>query len=402
MKQCLSDFVVEEVAAPPLSSSGDHTLLLVNKTNINTLDAVREIAAQLGIRRNDVAFAGLKDKYAVASQFFSVPIRVTDRIMGRGFTAEPAGTLSQPISSVHLQANRFSITLRDLSKADVREVRESFTLACKWGVPNYFDLQRFGSARHGKGFPAKFLIKGDYETALRIVLTATSRMDTRRIKEFRRMIDRMWGNWKECNDALPPSDQRKIISHLVEHPFDFRGAIQKLNHRLLSLMVFSYQSYIWNRSLVRFLERTPGIENTFVYEHPFGSFLFYERLHPELLEKLKNEFLPLASRGVTFDDPLKKEVTESVLAEEGLTLQEFYIRKVRKVFLSSIPRKVVVIPQETNPPETGKDEANQGKRFLRLSFSLPPGSYATVVIKRIWPRRGKKTVHGRERTGRHF
>lgn len=76
-------------------------------------------------------------------------------------------------------------------------------------------------------------------TTLRIAFTTTSRTDTRKVKESRRLIDRMWDKWKECNDALPLSNERKIISDLVEHPFDLRSAIPKLDHRLLSHMVFS-------------------------------------------------------------------------------------------------------------------------------------------------------------------
>ncbi len=34
------------------------------------------------------------------------------------------------------------------------------------GVVNYFDSQRFGSLKHGQGYIAKDLIRGDFEAAL--------------------------------------------------------------------------------------------------------------------------------------------------------------------------------------------------------------------------------------------
>src|SRR5215813_11596915 len=67
------DFVVEEDLGFAPSGAGPHVLLKVRKRNANTEWVARELARAIGCRPGDVGFAGLKDRRAVAIQWFSVP-----------------------------------------------------------------------------------------------------------------------------------------------------------------------------------------------------------------------------------------------------------------------------------------------------------------------------------------
>src|SRR5215469_5432621 len=67
------DFVVEEDLGFAAAGTGQHLLLKVRKRNANTQWVARELARRAGCRPADVGYAGLKDRRAVAIQWFSVP-----------------------------------------------------------------------------------------------------------------------------------------------------------------------------------------------------------------------------------------------------------------------------------------------------------------------------------------
>src|SRR5262245_22766537 len=67
------DFVVEEDLGFAPTGAGHHVLLKVRKRNANTQWVARELAKAAGCRPMDVGYAGLKDRRAVAIQWFTVP-----------------------------------------------------------------------------------------------------------------------------------------------------------------------------------------------------------------------------------------------------------------------------------------------------------------------------------------
>lgn len=73
IRTCAEDFRVEELLGFRASGDGPHLLLRVEKTRRNTVDVVRMLAAYAGLSVRDVGYSGLKDKHAVASQWFTVP-----------------------------------------------------------------------------------------------------------------------------------------------------------------------------------------------------------------------------------------------------------------------------------------------------------------------------------------
>ena len=67
------DFVVEEELGFAPAGNGTHLLLKVRKRNANTQWVARELTRLAGCRTADAGYAGLKDRRAVAVQWFSVP-----------------------------------------------------------------------------------------------------------------------------------------------------------------------------------------------------------------------------------------------------------------------------------------------------------------------------------------
>ncbi len=65
-------FVVEEIAAYAPAGEGEHAYLWIEKQNLTTLDAVRRLARVLGVSDRDVGYAGMKDRHATTRQWLSV------------------------------------------------------------------------------------------------------------------------------------------------------------------------------------------------------------------------------------------------------------------------------------------------------------------------------------------
>jgi tRNA pseudouridine13 synthase len=141
------DFHVEEQLSFAPSGSGPHWLLRVEKRTANTRWVAAEIARFAGVPTADVGYAGLKDRQAVAVQWFSVPNRAPAEFWLGCSTAEykvlDAVANARKLRRGALSGNRFRIRLRNAAWS--REQLESkLDRLRSHGVPNYFGPQRFG------------------------------------------------------------------------------------------------------------------------------------------------------------------------------------------------------------------------------------------------------------------
>lgn len=66
------DFQVEEIPFDNPEGEGEHLLLGVRKRGLDTLEVARRLARHAGVHRRAVGFAGLKDRHALTWQRFSV------------------------------------------------------------------------------------------------------------------------------------------------------------------------------------------------------------------------------------------------------------------------------------------------------------------------------------------
>jgi tRNA pseudouridine13 synthase len=143
------DFEVEEIPAYQPSGSGDFLYLWVEKRDMGAEYFTRQVARRLDIPVGEVGTAGLKDRRAVTRQMVSVPAGVEDRVAqldGDGIRVLSVSRHGNKLRPGHLHGNRFRILVRDLSSdVAVGEVLPSVIERLKQqGVPNYYGPQRFG------------------------------------------------------------------------------------------------------------------------------------------------------------------------------------------------------------------------------------------------------------------
>lgn len=142
------DFQVDELLGFEPSGEGEHACLLIRKRNSNTAFVAEQLAKLAGIKLMDVSYAGLKDRHAVTTQWFSLYL---------SSKPEPDWTLlnndeievltvtrhNRKLRRGALQGNRFTLVIREL-QGNIATLEPRLQQIATQGVPNYFGEQRFG------------------------------------------------------------------------------------------------------------------------------------------------------------------------------------------------------------------------------------------------------------------
>lgn len=144
------DFRVTELPSFEPDGVGQHVLLRVRKTGVNTDWLAGHLAALIGLPRHAVGYAGRKDRRAVAEQWLSLdlagrPEPDWQSLRLPGVEILEAARHGRKLRTGALLGNRFELTLRDL-RGDVDGCRNRLERVSTQGVPNYFGPQRFGRA----------------------------------------------------------------------------------------------------------------------------------------------------------------------------------------------------------------------------------------------------------------
>lgn len=127
---------------------GEHVYLNIRKRGHNTLELQQSLAKLSGIPRHHVGYAGLKDRQALTSQWFSVHLPGTsepdwDLLLQDGLWLERVGRHRRKLRTGAHCANQFTLVLRQL-QGEVSECEQRLQQIKQHGFANYFGEQRFG------------------------------------------------------------------------------------------------------------------------------------------------------------------------------------------------------------------------------------------------------------------
>jgi len=143
------DFRVDEVPLYDFSGEGPHTYVHVRKRDWTTRNMVRSLARAAGVSDRDVGSAGMKDRWAVTSQWLSFPEGCADPTtwdLEDGLELLEVTRHGNKLRTGHLRANRFSIRLHDCGEHALERAKAIVDAINTRGLPNYFGPQRFGNA----------------------------------------------------------------------------------------------------------------------------------------------------------------------------------------------------------------------------------------------------------------
>ena len=144
-------FAVEEILPYAACGEGEHLFVSLRRSGWNTADVAKELAGALGIKPADVGWGGRKDRQAVTTQTFSIPVPLKNdpddvmaRLSGLPFEILDARRHGNKLKTGHVAANRFRIVLSGVSGASLEKALAIAELIRERGVPNYYGPQRFG------------------------------------------------------------------------------------------------------------------------------------------------------------------------------------------------------------------------------------------------------------------
>jgi tRNA pseudouridine13 synthase len=318
------DFEVEEVPAYLPSGNGEHLFLWVEKRAMGAEYFVRQVARRLDIPPSEVGTAGLKDRHAVTRQMVSVPARVEGRLNqldGDGIRLLNVSRHGNKLKPGHLHGNRFRILLRDASADAAEHLPPLLERLRRDGLANFYGSQRFGR---------------DGETVL-LGLSLLRRQP-------------------------PPAG----IQAKPRNPF------------LRKLALSAAQSALFNHCLAcrmadDLLRRVlPG---DVMARWPFGGLFVAEDVTAEQVRLEAREIVPagpMFGRKMFRAAAEAAEREEKVLTDAGLTPAAF--ADFGKLLSGTRRHNLVYVDDLTASVETDG---------VRLLFTLPAGSYATVLLREI-------------------
>jgi tRNA pseudouridine13 synthase len=373
------DFVVEELTSIPLKHHGPYTLVKLTKRYWNTLDAINYIARELSVPRRNLARAGLKDRYSLSTQYLTIKGQWHQTFKTENLSMIPVGHTQRPMSPFFLHGNRFMIILRDCTAQEVSCIEHNAPHVRMHGIVNYFDEQRFGSARHKKGFFARELARSHLQGALKLLLCYPYKEDGKQERQFKRYCHEHWGQWRDCF-RIAPARYRKLISALIEKPRGYKDAIKTIDRELLNLYLLAYQSHLFNEVIREYIETLTDDPVRIPYN--LGTFAFFRDRPPE--QCTPDRMIPLLNEKSRYSGHLGS-IIQSVLDREGITPKDFTLRKMRfrGVRFKPSQRPIMVVPRALTITDPDTDELYPRRKKISIRFDLPAGSYATLVLKRL-------------------
>jgi tRNA pseudouridine13 synthase len=305
-----------------------------------------------------------------------------ERIHHKRFAAQLVGRGSRTLSPNYLQGNRFTILIRDLSEPQARALEgllhasgSDYSLE-EHGLPNYYDEQRFGS-RSEKGFIGKAVLMRDAELAVRIYLSEPMLRDPKKVVKFKRLAQEHWGQWGFLLHKAPrPSNFRSVITYLKDHPHNYRKALNLIQDRLLSIYLSAYQSWVWNQIVGYYFEQTFDVDSWLIIagrKFPVPG--------PEVDVTGLEDVIVQGPRLTAYYEGALAKAAEKALAEEGMTLQDFKARILKRAYLSKTKRSMWFRPLDVQSASPEADDAFPNRWATSVSFTLTPGCYATLVLK---------------------
>ena len=382
LKSLPEDFEVEELSDFPLDG-GPFAVYLLTKRSLGTPEAITAISSRWNFPRRVIGYGGLKDKHAVTRQWVTIHRGPRRDFREESLSLTYQGQANRPFGPQDITANRFQIVMRNLTDEAAQKVIAARNSLAEFGVPNFYDDQRFGSLGESGEFIGRPWCLGDYERALWLAIAEPNSHDRPNDRDEKEIIRRLWGDWVACKATLRKSSSRSIITYLVDHPERFRDAFALLRQDLRSLWLAAYQSDLWNRCLAARLGQSIPASRTFPVQLATSRVSFFTELTESETTELQGLALPLPSARLHLDPGPLLDLYETILAEQGLALRELRVKYPRDSFFSKGERTAIVRPTEFKIGRQDADELNEGRHRLTLEFVLPRGSYATIVIKRL-------------------
>jgi len=370
------DFIViEKPLLPDRDDNGLYSIIEITSRNWETNLLLKDLSKKLHISRKKINFAGTKDKRALKTQYMSIKAPPEDilKLDINDVKIKFLYKSNKPIKIGDLTGNKFDIKVRNinLEKNELIGRLEKIGSIIKdiRGFPNFFGIQRFGIIRPVTHLVGKSIIEGDFKEAVKHYIAHPTEHE------------------KE------PERKARAFFH-EESNGDYIEALKILPFNLLTMFVYAYQSYIFNRILSERIRKGLPIDKAVEGDiiMPFSKNMFRENeLIPVTrrnIEKVNREIAKgkayvtglLVGYDPVFAEGEMGEIEHRIIEEEKIDTRNFIIPEIP--FLSSSgSRRSLLAPLDNLEWKINKDEINDGKLQVDFKFELIKGSYATSLLR---------------------
>ncbi len=394
LKQRPEDFLVEEQPLYEPCGEGEHLFLYIEKDRITTEELIRRVARKFQVSRREVGYAGLKDKYAITRQHLSV--RLPDPSGDAAGIAKLetmqrvkllwAARHTNKLKRGHLAGNRFVIRIRDVEPTAVIRVKPILDQLVECGAPNYFGEQRFGHRNNSQTIGRLFL-QHDDQALLDEMLGRGVEGEVDVLAEARVRYRR--GDYAAALELWSKSfrHDRQALDALVKGASP-EQAVRAIDKRQMEFMVCAFQSSVFNDVLRRrvvagtFDRLLPG-DLAFKHENRACFAVDEVTAAQENGEQGRIASFEVSPSGPMWAPDMTRaggevDAMESAALEAtGVTLDQLVGRDGVHAPGSRRPLR---IPIKDADLSGGVDEHGP---YVKLSFELPRGSFATTVLAEV-------------------
>ncbi|MEL6906403.1 MAG: tRNA pseudouridine(13) synthase TruD, partial [Planctomycetota bacterium] len=369
-------FVVDElsVECSDAGEDGSHLWFTVQKRGVSTPEAARRIARALGLPPVAVGFAGRKDARAITRQRMSVEHVEPDALLAvdvPGIRIRDVQRARTKLRLGDLEGNRFHLRLDGAAESDAPRTRAALVELAEDGLPNAYGPQRFGA--EGRGWEiGRLLCTGPPLAYLGAIAADDAGRTEAGLELVRRIESGSPGERRRATELGPQlGPELKAVAHALVRkrsapPEDLVRAVPK---RARSFHVSMLQAYVFNRVLARR-----------VADGTWGTLL-----PGDVAAELTFGPAPRAVPTGPIWSPRMRRAEDAPAAVE---LEELRAVGLEPEDLGApgglTPRgaRRPLVAELRAPECVWRDDVGA----LWISFELPPGSYATVVLDALGTR----------------
>jgi len=394
IKQRPEDFLVEELPLYRARGEGEHVFLLIEKTSLTTTDIVINLAKAFRVGRNDVGYAGLKDKHAIVRQHFSVWLpdrndedecieRLADRRLMKILWSDRH---TNKLRRGHHGGNRFVIRVRDVPPTDVIKAKQIIDRLYAHGVPNFVGDQRFGYRQHNH-ILGRLLLRGEYQAMLDEMLGQPINEDPPHMKSARAAYDR--SDYDEALSHWPKilRFDRQALDALRQGR-DAQQAVKAIYRSQREFLVSAMQSAMFNSVLDRRLREnmlTQLVPGDLAWKHDSRSVFDVDE------ETAEKENAPTGRVPTLEVSPSGPMWGINMIKAQGIPGEiERQVLDVFNVHPDSLAgvgdvhaegsRRPMRIALRNPTAEGGADEYGP---YIKIGFEMPRGAFATIALREI-------------------
>ncbi|MDY0190293.1 MAG: tRNA pseudouridine(13) synthase TruD [Desulfuromonas sp.] len=372
------DFIVEEIPAYLPCGEGEHLYLRVEKRGMSTFAMIQRISEALGIRQQDVGYAGLKDSQAVCRQTISLPPETDGKITTldlEGITILDSNYHTNKLRIGHLRGNHFHIRINDVADDAEQKALDILHILEHTGLPNFFGPQRYGvlGTNHLIG---KAILHNQFEQAAALIIGNPDQISNQRWKLA--AIAYAAGDLSAALESLPGRfrDERKLL-HTLLRGMDYQQAVLALPRKLLRLYLSAYQSHLFDTQVNMRLDSIDTLwPGDIAYIHAKGACFHVEQ--PEE-EQARADRLEISPTGMLAGHKVMQAKAQTGIIEQALLDKE----SLKADAFTQFPG--LKLTGERRPLRVPLEQVScqQQDNTLQLSFALPTGSFATALLREI-------------------